>query len=273
MKLQKQVAYKIKGKDYHKYVINIPPNKIEELGWKEGIELIDELKGNFLCIRPATEKELIKNPEQSIYEDFKNSVKNILERYPAGLIWAQIRDKLNYHQIAPNNKWVRKMEEDIGLKRIKKGGETIWFLENDTIYTIGYEGYSIENFIKKLQDSNIQQLIDVREIALSRKNGFSKGILQSELKKAGIIYKHIPELGSPKEIRHQLHEDWNYKRFFDEYKNHINDLEILECISDIEGRARRKKSVLLCFEKDYKTCHRSIIAEELKRRGWIVNHL
>ena len=129
------------------------------------------------------------------------------------------------------------------------------------------------NFIRKLKDSNIQQLIDVRELPLSRKNGFSKTILKEELKRAGILYKHIPELGSPKSIRYQLHKDWIYKRFFEEYKKHINDKDVLENISDIEGRARRKKTILLCFERDYKICHRSIISDELKNRGWKVNHL
>jgi len=273
MKLQRQVVRKKGEEKYYKWVVIIPQDRVKNLGWKEGIELIDELKGDLLYIRPATNTDIQRKKEEPIYESFKNSIKNILERHPAGLNWSQIRDKLNYSQKAPNNVWVRKMEEDIGLKRIKKGGETTWFLENDAIFTIGYEGLSIEQFIKKLKDSNIQQLIDVREIALSRKNGFSKGILSGELKKAGIIYKHIPELGSPKELRYQLHQDWDYKRFFEEYKKHIKDADVLESISDIEGRARRKKTVLLCFEKDFKVCHRSIIAEELKLRGWKVNHL
>ena len=169
--------------------------------------------------------------------------------------------------------YVKFIRSFIDLKRIKRGEEMTWLLENNIIFTIGYEGFSIEDFIKKLKDSNIQQLIDVRELALSRKNGFSKGILSLKLKEAGILYKHIPELGSPKEIRHQLHQDWDYKRFFEEYKNHIKDIDVLGNISDIEGRAKRKKTVLLCFEKDPKTCHRSIIAEELVKRGWRINNL
>lgn len=273
MKLQKQAAYKIQGKEYYKYVINIPPNRIEQLGWNEGIELIDELKGDSLHIRPLSKEEIKRNRDEPIYEDFKSSIKNILERHPNGLTWTEIRDKLNYSQKFPNNKWVRKLEEDIGLKRIKRGNQMIWALENNTIYTIGYEGLTIEQFIKKLKDSNIQQLIDVREIALSRKNGFSKGILEEELKKAGIRYKHYPSLGSPKEIRHQLHQDLDYKKFFEEYKEHIKDNDIQESIKDVEGLSKVRKTVLLCFEKDFKTCHRSIIAQELNKDGWKVNHL
>lgn len=194
MRLQKQSSRKKEDPNYEKYVkwvLVVSQDRINQLGWKEGTELIEEIKNNSLCIRAVTAKEAKKNREEPIYDDFRNSIKNILERHPAGLTWSQIRDKLNYSQKAPNNKWVRKLEQDIGLKRIKRGGDMIWALENDTIYTIGYEGYAIEQFIKKLKDSNVQQLIDVREIALSRKNGFSKSILGEELKKAGIRYKQI----------------------------------------------------------------------------------
>ncbi len=276
VKLQKQSSRKKDDPNYNKYVkwtIIISQDRVNQLGWKEGIDLVDEIKNNYLIISPLIKDQIKIKKEEILYEDFKNSIKNLLNRYPGGLNWSKIRDKLNYQQKFPNNKWVKRLEDDIDLKRIKRGEEMTWLLENNIIFTIGYEGFSIEDFIKKLKDSNIQQLIDVRELALSRKNGFSKGILSLKLKEAGILYKHIPELGSPKEIRHQLHQDWDYKRFFEEYKNHIKDIDVLGNISDIEGRAKRKKTVLLCFEKDPKTCHRSIIAEELVKRGWRINNL
>lgn len=276
MKLQKQSSRKKDDPNYEKYVkwvLVIPTDRVGQLGWKEGTELKDEIKGNSICIEPLSKEEIKKNQEKPFYEDFKKSVKNILERHPSGLTWTQVRDKLNFPQKYPNNQWVRRLEKEIGLKRIKIGGDLFWSSENEIIYTIGYEGYTIDKFITKLKDCNIQQLIDVREIALSRKNGFSKTILSKSLKDAGIMYKHIPELGSPKQVRHQLHKDLDYEKFFKEYKQHINDPDILDNISDIEGRARRKKTILLCYEKNYKICHRGIIAEELKRRGWKVNNL
>lgn len=278
MKLQKQSSRK-KGdphyEDYAKWVVVVPQDRIKELGWKEGIELKDELKENSLLLRPLNKKELSgNNNEDSNYQQFKNSIKYLLERYPInGLSWTQIRDKLNYHQKVPNNKWVANLEKEIGLVRLKRGKEMIWRVENDTIYTIGYEGMKIEDFIKKLKNANIQQLIDVREIPLSRKNGFSKTILREELKKVGIAYKHYPELGSPKKIRHQLHTDWNYKAFFKEYKEIVKDEEVQQRIKDVEKDSKMRKTVLLCFERDYRTCHRSIIAEELQNQGWKVNHL
>jgi antitoxin component of MazEF toxin-antitoxin module/uncharacterized protein YeaO (DUF488 family) len=276
MKLQKQSSRKKEDPNYEKYVkwvLVIPTDRIKQLGWKEGQEVKDEVKGNNLIISQLSKEDSRENKEEVFYEEFKNSIKNILERHPSGLTWTQIRDKLNLPQKYPNNQWVIKLEKEIGLKRIKIGSNLFWTSEDETIYTIGYEGYVLDKFIKKLKDSNIQQLIDVREIALSRKNGFSKGILESELKKAGIRYKHYPSLGSPKEIRHQLYRDLDYKKFFDEYKKHIKDKDVQESIKDIEGLSKVRKTVLLCFERDFKFCHRSIIAEELNNDGWKVNHL
>lgn len=276
MKLQKQSSRKKDDPNYEKYVkwvLVVPTDRVKQLGWEEGQEVKDEIKGNSLLISPLSKDKNQESKEEVLYEEFKNSIKNILERHPSGLTWTQIRDKLNLPQKYPNNQWVKRLENEIGLARIKIGNISYWNFENDSIYTIGYEGYTIEKFIKKLKDSNIQQLIDVREIALSRKNGFSKNILASELRKNGIIYKHLPELGSPKDIRHQLHQSWEYEKFFEEYKKHIHDQDVMQNISIMEGLAKRRKTTMMCFERDFKKCHRSIIAEELKRRGWKVNHL
>ncbi len=278
MRLQKQSSRSKDDPNYEKYVkwvLVISQDRINQLGWKEGVELTEEIKNDSLYIKPLSKQNAEKNNyERVLYEEFKMSIKNLLERYPInGLSWTQIRDKLNYSQRVPNNKWVKNLEKDIGLIRIKRGKDMVWRLENDTIYTVGYEGMVIEEFIKKLKNANIQQLIDVREIPLSRKNGFSKTILQEKLKEVGITYKHYSELGSPKRIRHQLHQDWNYESFFKEYKEIIKDEDVQQKIKDVEKDAKIKKTVLLCFEKDYTKCHRRLIAEELKEQGWKVSHL
>jgi len=56
------------------------------------------------------------------------------------------------------------------------------------IATIGYEGTTIDAFIETLQRASITVLIDVREVALSRKKGFSKNQLASALAESGIEF-------------------------------------------------------------------------------------
>ena len=52
--------------------------------------------------------------------------------------------------------------------------------------TIGYEGSAIEDFIATLKLANIEILLDVREIPLSRKKGFSKNALALEIGRAHV---------------------------------------------------------------------------------------
>jgi bifunctional DNA-binding transcriptional regulator/antitoxin component of YhaV-PrlF toxin-antitoxin module len=279
MRLQKQKAYKYKNKTHYKYTIVIPDSTIEKLNWKEGTELKEKIKKNSLLVKPLTkeEKEKLKLKKkldmEPIYHNFRNTIKNLLKQYPNGLTWTEIKEKANLPQTAPNNKWVKQLEKDIGLKRIKSGTFTYWKISHDIIYTIGYEGKTIEQFIEVLQNNQIEQLIDVRQFAFSKKNGFSKGLLNYCLKDAGIIYKHFQSLGAPKTIRLELYKNMDYKTFFEEYKKHIDDPAVLENLRMIEGLANMRKTVLMCYEKDPKFCHRSIIANILSKRGWKIKHL
>lgn len=51
MRLQKQVSRKSKDKIYPKFVIVVPPSKINKLGWKEGTELEPNIKNDKLVIK------------------------------------------------------------------------------------------------------------------------------------------------------------------------------------------------------------------------------
>lgn len=58
------------------------------------------------------------------------------------------------------------------------------------IYTAGYEGLSIDAFIARLKQAQIDKVLDVREYPLSRKPGFSKKAFAQCLADAGIAYEH-----------------------------------------------------------------------------------
>src|SRR3989344_223342 len=130
------------------------------------------------------------------------------------------------------------------------------------LFLTGYEKESIEEFIQKLHNANITTVIDVREIPLSRKSGFSKINLEKTLREEGIDYFHFQEMGSPSSIRNQLRKDGDYLKFFIEYRMYAKrKIHILKSISEIIKS--REHSALMCFEKDCELCHRSIIASEL----------
>lgn len=130
------------------------------------------------------------------------------------------------------------------------------------LYLTGYEKETIEKFLNKLEKSGITAVIDVREIPLSRKNGFSKVNLEKTLKERGIEYYHFPELGSPSKIRTELKATGDYLEFFRAYRRHAKNkfVTVKNVLNIIQNK---KHSALLCFEKDCDLCHRTILASEL----------
>ena len=165
-----------------------------------------------------------------------------------------------------------KLEKDIGLKRRQEGKVVYWYIDKKgiTIFTLGYEGRKLEELINVLKNHKIEQLIDVRELALSRKNGFAKSALKEALNQNGIIYKHFSELGSPRDLRHKLWNEGNYPEFFKEYSEWLSKPEAQEYLTDLEGLAHVRTTVIMCFEKDVNKCHRSIIKSRLIEDGFKV---
>ncbi len=256
MKLQKIPSRKIGKKEYAKWMVILPPANIDGLGWQEGQKLKSEIADGNLVIKKSFEPS---------YEEFKNKVFNLLNSRPSGFIWQEIKDSLGLEIAVPNNRWVRKLEKDISLKRRKEGTTTYWYLEHKggVVYTIGYEGRNLTEFIDILKKHKIQGLIDVRELPLSRKNGFSKSELSAVLKANQIVYRHIPELGSPREIRHKLWDGKNYEVFFKEYTDWLYSDNARDYLTDLEGLAHVRTSAIMCFERDVEKCHRSIIKKKL----------
>jgi len=61
------------------------------------------------------------------YEEFKQIIKEELEKAPNGLTWTQIRERRpELYQRFPANQWVRRLEKDIGLVRERIKGRTVW---------------------------------------------------------------------------------------------------------------------------------------------------
>src|SRR5437879_3867713 len=126
-----------------------------------------------------------------------------------------------------------------------------------SLFTIGYEGRNIDEFVKILQHSRIRRVVDIRQIPLSRKRGFSKTKLLERLASEGIAYAHIRELGSPKVIRHELRRDWDYEKFFRAFDRHLSEHK--EAVERVYQYLNEGAICLMCFEKYPEKCHRSLV--------------
>ena len=89
-----------------------------------------------------------------------------------------------------------------------------------TIATIGYEGTTIDSFVAALRYASVDVLIDVRDLPLSRKKGFSKNGLAEILAASGIEYVHLRGLGDPKSGRNAARAG-NYPLFRQIFGRHL----------------------------------------------------
>lgn len=130
------------------------------------------------------------------------------------------------------------------------------------LFTIGYEGADVPDFISALRCSGVQTLIDIRDLPLSRRAGFSKTPLRAHLEDAGIAYLHMKALGDPREGRLAARSgNWvDFRRIF---TRHISSATALEAIRSIVDMSSLQNVCLMCFERDHLLCHRSIVCEEV----------
>lgn len=134
------------------------------------------------------------------------------------------------------------------------------------LHTIGYEGESIESFLSTLQISGVSLLIDVRDVPISRKKGFSKRLLSKSLQCRGIDYLHLKGLGDPKPGRIAA-RDGRYEEFRRIFGNHLLTDAAQSDLTCGVSAAKARSACLLCYERDHRHCHRSIVAEEMARLG------
>ena len=130
------------------------------------------------------------------------------------------------------------------------------------IYTIGYEGTDIERFVQTLRIVGVEQLVDVRAVALSRKKGFSKNGLRDRLEAEGIRYVHLVALGDPKDGREAARAG-RYDQFRKIYNKHLSGAAAQAELKNLASLVVTKPTCLMCFERDPAECHRSIVAADL----------
>ncbi|QDU62144.1 hypothetical protein Pan216_30110 [Planctomycetes bacterium Pan216] len=140
--------------------------------------------------------------------------------------------------------------------------------------TIGYGGSTVEDLLTTLTVAGIETVVDIREIPISRKRGFSKNALRDQLRSAGIAYEHFRSLGSPRELRHALRETKDYHRFFDGVAQHLRRDEPQTDLATVIALAETRSTCLLCYCPDLTRCHRRKLLEAIERHAELsVDHL
>lgn len=175
-------------------------------------------------------------------------VKYVYENYPYYAINSKIA-----HEILSDEKY----SDVLNQKPEQKGY---------TLFTIGYEGKSVEHYTNQLIKENVKVLCDVRKNPLSMKYGFSKNQLKYILENVGIKYIHLPELGIESNKRQELSTKEDYRKLFKDYEENTLPGKIDELNKLYEIFLENKRIALTCFEADYNCCHRSRTAKALHTR-------
>jgi uncharacterized protein (DUF488 family) len=126
------------------------------------------------------------------------------------------------------------------------------------IFTIGYEGTTVGEFIQALANAGVKRVIDVRAVPNSRRPGFSKTPLKNALAEEDIDYVHLRALGTPADGRAAARAG----RHQDLIRIYDGQLELPEAIAQgaqMVDLAGEKPSAVLCYERDPASCHRTLL--------------
>ena len=129
------------------------------------------------------------------------------------------------------------------------------------LMTIGYEGLSLDQFSRLLRLGGIETLVDVRELPLSRKPGFSKSALSAAVASYGLSYVHAAPLGCPRDIRHDYRADGDWARYTRRFADYMDTQG--GAVAELAERVQGERCCLLCFEADPNFCHRSFVADRV----------
>ena len=136
----------------------------------------------------------------------------------------------------------------------------------ERLFTIGYQGRTVSGLVRALVDAGVERVIDVRELPLSRKRGFSKTPLSAALAEVGIAYVHLRAAGNP--YRHEAHD---IERCLALYRAHLDRRP--DVVDEIRQLATAAPAALLCAEADPSHCHRSVIARKAATRSLAIENL
>lgn len=217
------------------------------------LEIIEEENGRYIhLIKPQNYSSMLDLFDNQLLFDIKSTFGEMSQTELIRYTY------INYPFFAIRSSIASKILSEEELAKVKVQERKI----NDIqLFTIGYEGMTLEKYIVSLILKDVRVLCDVRKNAYSQKYGFSKSQLEKACEGVGIYYIHIPELGIESEQRQDLHSQKDYDLLFDRYekttllKQKDNLIKIKKLV-ETYGRV-----ALTCFEKNPLQCHRSRVAK------------
>ncbi len=206
------------------------------------------LSGSSLSLTTIGRREAMK-----VDSDTSRAVLTIVSKYGKIGLQPLLKDVYARYPWYARNSEIQELVPD-GAMKPKKAPVAV--------YTIGYEGRSVDGFLDKLLHSGVQRIIDVRANPVSMKYGFAKSSLSRLAAKLGIGYVHCPALGIPSSRRKQAQSATDFRNLFNYYENRILPAKEDDA-AKVAELIKGMPSVLLCMEREAVNCHRGRLATRI----------
>lgn len=146
--------------------------------------------------------------------------------------------------------------------------------EERVVYTVGHSTHNITRLIAMLQSFGIRTLVDIRRFPGSRKfPDFNEEQLEQELQKAGINYIHLEGLGGRRQVQKNSKNDRWRNSAFRGYADYMETEDFRTAVAELETIALQHPAVYMCAEAVWWRCHRALVSDYLKAKGWTVQHI
>lgn len=142
------------------------------------------------------------------------------------------------------------------------------------IWTIGHSTRDAAEFLELLVMHDIRLLVDIRSFPGSRRYPhFNKENLSLFLRENGLAYRHMVGLGGRRRpAKDSQNVAWRNASFRG-YADYMQTPEFKNEIELLEDAARKTRTAYMCSEATWWRCHRALVSDFLKVRGWEVLHI
>jgi uncharacterized protein (DUF488 family) len=145
----------------------------------------------------------------------------------------------------------------------------------ERIFTLGHSTHTIARFVELLAAYQIAGLADIRAQPGSRRQPqFNRAALEQTLAAHGIEYRWLPGLGGKRtsDAAASPNTAWRDPQLR-AYADHTASAEFAAALGELTDWAAERPVASMCAEGDPARCHRQILSDVLRGRGWEVVHV
>lgn len=143
-----------------------------------------------------------------------------------------------------------------------------------TIWTLGHSNLPIQDFLERLECYEISAIADVRRFPGSRRQPqYSKIALPCSLEEHAITYRWFESLGGRRRpTPNSSNTAWRNTSFRG-YADYMATEEFRNALEQLLEFAQAQRTALMCAEVLWWRCHRALVSDVLRVRGWRVIHI